>query len=254
MNAPRPFPYKLRISHEGHAGVRLERPGRHFRINPVQPLLADEIAVITWQWPEHLQATAEAVRAGMRPTVVAPEAVLAWLESQGQIVRGESLLDGVSVALIPYEPIPPMTPIEALYKAKAAAGSPRRAISRLRQRRGLPQCAPQVVVFTFEDGEKLVHLNLALHSGTPDAWLSTHHEQISGAEWLLVGMDHGEEDAALSRVGALSPRRVLFTDLISETRRWLGMPTTILTPTVDLAVTQGIDAYPFVSQASFRFE
>jgi hypothetical protein len=42
--------------------------------------------------------------------------------------------------------------------------------------------------------------------------------------------------------------------MIGETRRWLGMPTALLTPTVDRAVTLGFDAYPFVSQASFRFE
>ena len=73
MNAPcSPFPYRLRISHEGRAGIRLERPGRHIRINPVQPLRPGEISVLTWQWPEHLQATAEAVRGGLKPTVIAP--------------------------------------------------------------------------------------------------------------------------------------------------------------------------------------
>ena len=254
MNAPRPFPYRLRISHEGRAGVRLERPGRHFRINPLQPLQPGEVSVINWQWPEHLQATADAVRAGMNPTVIAPAPVLDWLSGIGSIERGGAGVDGLSVQLIPYEPIPPITPIEAVYKARAAAKNPRRAISRLLQKRGLPQCDPQVVVITFEDGKKLVHLNLALHEGTPDRWRAEYEATLSGAEWLLVGVDHGEDAAVLDRLGRLSPRRVLFTDVISETRRWLGMPTALLTPTVDRAVTLGLDAYPFVSQASFRFE
>ncbi|MFT5684024.1 MAG: hypothetical protein ACI8RZ_004965 [Myxococcota bacterium] len=254
MNAPRPFPYKLRISHEGRSGVRLERPGRHFRLNPFGPLLAGEIAVITWQWPEHLRATAEAVRGGLRPTVIAPEPVLAWLEGQGEIERGGELLDGISVTMLPYEPILPNSPIETIYKVVATASNPRRVLSRLWDKRGLPQCAPQVVVFTFEDGKKLVYLNLALHSATPDVWLREHHDLFSGAEWLLVGMDHGEEDAAFALIPSLSPRRILFTDLIGETRRWLGMPTTLLTPSVDRAVSEGIEAHPFVSQASLRFE
>jgi hypothetical protein len=111
-----------------------------------------------------------------------------------------------------------------------------------------------VVVLTFGDGKKLVHLNLSLHDKTPDAWLAENHTALSGAEWLLVGIDHGEDSAVIDRIGALNPRRVLFTDMIGETRRWLGMPTALLTPTVDRAVTLGFDAYPFVSQASFRFE
>ncbi len=115
MNAPRPFPYRLRISHEGRAGIRLERAGRHFRLDPVSPLLPGEIAVISWQWPEHLMATAEAVRAGLRPTVIAPEPVLVWLEAQGGLVRGGTVEDGVSITLLPYQPIPPLTPIEAVF-------------------------------------------------------------------------------------------------------------------------------------------
>jgi len=254
MNAPSTFPYRLRISHEGRAGVRLERPGRHFCINPSNPLQPGEISVITWQWPEHLRATAEAVRSGLRPTVIAPRPVLDWLATQGEFERAGDVIDGVEVVLVPYQPIPPLTLIEAVYKARAAATNPRRVLSRLRQKRGLPHCEPQVAIFSFSDGKKLVHLNLALHANTPESWLSEHHEKLSGAEWLLVGMDHGEEAAVLARIGAFCPNLVLFTDLIGETRRWLGMPTTLLTPTVDRAVTQGLNAHAFVSQASFRFE
>ena len=255
MNAPcSPFPYRLRISHEGHAGLRLERPGRHIRINPVQPLQSGEIAVLNWQWPEHLRATAQAVRDGLKPTVVASQPVLDWLAGQGDLEVGGSEIDGVSVQLIPYQPIPVLTPIEAIYKARAVATSPRRVLSRIREKRGLPHCAPQVVVLTFADGKKLVHLNLSLHGKTPDSWLAEHRAVLSGAEWLLVGVDHGEDAAVLDRIGSLQPGRVLFTDMIGETRRWLGLPTALLTPTVDRAVTLGFDAYPFVSQASFRFE
>lgn len=210
--------------------------------------------MLNWQWPEHLRATAQAVRAGLQPTVIAAQPVLDWLAKQGKIEVGAPQIDGVEIRLIPYQPIPSLTPIEAAYKAKAAAMSPRRALSRLRQKRGLPHSAPQVVVLTFEDGKKLVHLNLSLHERTPDAWLTEHREILGGAEWLLVGIDHGEDAAVLERIGALKPRRVLFTDMIGETRRWLGMPTSLLTPTVDRAVTLGLEAHPFVSQASFRFE
>jgi len=52
----------------------------------------------------------------------------------------------------------------------------------------------------------------------------------------------------------LAARRVLVTDLVSEVRRGLGLPTGLLTPMVDTARDRGVDAYIVVSGASMRFE
>ena len=41
------FQWKLRLVHEGHAGVILERPGRRIRFDPVTPPEPDDIVVLT---------------------------------------------------------------------------------------------------------------------------------------------------------------------------------------------------------------
>ena len=39
--------WSLRIVHEGHAGLIIERPGRRLRFDPVGPLEHDDIVVLT---------------------------------------------------------------------------------------------------------------------------------------------------------------------------------------------------------------
>ena len=41
------FQWKLRLVHEGQAGVILERPGRRIRFDPVTPPEPDDIVVLT---------------------------------------------------------------------------------------------------------------------------------------------------------------------------------------------------------------
>ena len=77
-----------------------------------------------------------------------------------------------------------------------------------------------------------------------------HLHPPSHVDWLLVL----EDDAVLRHLPRFSPKRVMFTDLISETRRSLGLPTALLTPVCDEAIAQGMDAHLFVGGAGMRFE
>ena len=259
--APTAFPYKLRLEHEGRVSVRLERAGRYVCFDPIGPpvgaaLEGNEILVLTWAWPEHLEAAAERVRAGARPTVVAEPEVLAWLAARGPIDahRAPVTLDGVSIETRVYEPIPYATPSEAAWKVRSALLRPDRAAGRLLRKARLPRVAPTIVQLTLPSGERVLHLNLSLHSRTPEPWLADVSERFGGADYVLVGVDHGEGDAVLRHLPRFSPKRVLFTDLISEIRREVGMPTSLLTPVCDEAIAQGMQAYLFVGGAGMRFE
>ena len=79
------FPWRLRIEHEGLLSLRMERKGRTIRFNPMHPPESTDIVILTGTWPEHLDATAAAVSAGNRPTVIAPQAVLDWLTTRGEL-------------------------------------------------------------------------------------------------------------------------------------------------------------------------
>lgn len=250
------YPYRLRMEHEGHASLRLERDGRWFRFDPDGDVGPSDVLLLSWNWPENLLAAAAAVQAGERPTVVAPQPVLDWLSGQGAVDAHATpcTIDGVRIESRTYQPIPPASPSEARRKALSALRRPDRALGRLRRKRGLPDSAPVAWRLGFADGTHLVHLNLSLHDDTPDAWLDALVQDWRGAEWLLLGVDFEAAAAVLARVARLEAKRTLFCDLIGQTRRELGMPTALLTPVVDQAQAAGMDAYVFASKVAYRFE
>jgi len=250
------FPWRLRLEHEGFASVRVERRGRRLRFDPVVPPEADDITVITRCWPEHIDATAQAVAAGLRPTVIAEPEVLSWLAQKGDLDghRAPVTLDGLSVETLAYAPIPYAEGAEALHKVRSALVRPDRAVRRLARRVRQPKADPVVVQVTLPDGGRLLHLNLSLHGGTPEGWLDEAVARFGGADWIVVGIDHGHDDEMLARIQRFGECRVMFTDLLHDSRMAVGMPINLLTPACDRAITQGVDAHLFVGGAGMRFE
>ena len=118
----------------------------------------------------------------------------------------------------------------------------------------MPRAEPQIVRVCFEDGSSLIHMGLALHGNCPDAWLADVSNEWAGAEWLLVGVDYGEETPFLAQVGRINAQRILVVDLLGSIRRGVGLPTGLLTPVVDEAVGLGLDAYVFATKVTLRFE
>lgn len=251
-------PYRLRMEHEGLLSLKLEGPGPILRFDPRQPPDDDDLVVLTWDWPEHLHATAEAFRQGRRPIVIAPEPVLTWLVDQGaprQLLRDPpATVAGLTVETWSYTPIPYADPPEAMRKIRSVLLRPDRALRRLKLKSGLPTSQPQVVQLTLPDGGRLVHLNLSLHGGTPTTWLDTMAARLHGADWLLLGSDFGEQAATAALLPRFGAARILLVDLLGEVRRSIGMPTELLTPLVDRLRGEGLDAYVFASQVSYRFE
>ena len=255
------FPYKLRLEHEGRASIRVEWPGQTLRFDPLggpegPGVQAGDLVICTWNWPEHLDAVAAAAQAGDRPSVVAEPEVLAWLAAQGPIDahQGPATVGGVSIETRTYTPIPYATRSEAVWKLRSALVRPDRAAGRLLKKARLPKVDPTIAQVTFPSGERLLHLNLSLHSRTPESWLADVSARFRGADYVIVGVDYGEDEAVLRLLERFEPGRVMFSDLISETRRALGLPTSLLTPVCDDAIGRGLEGYLFVSGAGMRFE
>ena len=214
--------------------------------------------MLTGVWPEHLDATRAAVESGRRPTVLAPAAVLDWLRRSGELAPESSSdaldLDGIQLERRDFVPIPYATPREALYKVQSAVLRPDRAALRLLRRRGYPTASPSVFSLVLPDGARLAYLGLALHEGVAADWLERAVTDWGQPEWLVVGVDHGHGEAVLRHLGRFGARHILFTDLLSELRQKLGLPTELLTPFRDRAVAVGLDADVFVSGAGLRYE
>ncbi|MFT4978999.1 MAG: hypothetical protein ACI8S6_004909, partial [Myxococcota bacterium] len=206
-----------------------------------------EIVIVTTPDPERL-AHARAPGA----SVVAPQPILDWL-SPDEGLTPPCTIDGVQIEMIPYAPAS-AGPVELLGKVQGIALKPATAARRLLARARSPRVAPQVTMLTFPSGERLVHLNLSIHSETPADWLADIQARAAGAQWLVLGVVLGQSDAVLQALPGFEARYVLFTDFVSDTSRGLGRPVELLTPTADQAVAMGVEGHVCVSQASYRFE
>jgi hypothetical protein len=248
------YPYRLRIVHGDGAEIRLERAGRTLVVDPHGPVGDHEVAVLLGHTPERLRALAGAVRGGSRPTVVASARVGEWLRGLGPVTLSPPEVDGVVIELWPYVPAPAARPLGHFLQASIRAVRPRAALRRVTEAAALPDLAPQVASFTFPDGSRLLHLDLALHRGTSPAWLADTAARAGNAEWTLVGLPWGEADAVAAQLPRVGPNRVLVAELANHARRELGLPTELVTPLRDRLVAAGVEAHVLATQTSFRFE
>jgi len=251
-------PYRLRLEHEGLLSLRLQRAGPGLRFDPRQPPADGEVVVLTGAWPEQLEATAAAFRSGLRPQVVGPEPVLAWLAAAGAprdcLRQAPATLGDISIEQWPATLPSTATPGETAHRLRSALMRPDRALRRLRRRAKLPTTPPQITQLSFPDGSRLVYLGLGLHRGTPADWIALHGQRLAGARWLLVGCAPGQDEALRSHLPTFAAQQVLVVDLLGELRQSLGLPGALLTPVVDQLCQAGLDAYVLGSRVSFRFE
>jgi len=246
--------WRLRLTHLGHAAIRVEGPGRGLCFDPVDPP-GEACALITAAHAERLAGAAAAARAGDRPRVVAGSALIDWLGGRGPIdaLPPPREVEGVRVEATPYAEIPWVTPREGVLKAASALRAPWAAGRRLIARAGLPPAPALAYALTLPDGARLVHIGCALHRGCDPAWLADAQAALGGADWLIAGVDWGEEAAVLEMLPGFRPKLALLADLVGDARREMGMPTRLLTPLVDRLIDQGMQVYPFAPGATFRF-
>lgn len=250
------YPYRLRIQHPEYAELRIERKGRWLRIDPSDPPTGDEVVILTSTAPHRARATVEALQAGTKLTVVATQPVLDWLGGIGAIDGGAfpRTVDGVAVEAMPYTPPKQARPLSHFLRASVAGARPKSTLKRIAEQVRYPTTEPQVLQLTFPDGSRLLHLDLALHAGTDEAWIERAVARFGGAEWLVAGVAWGEGEAVVKHVGRFAARRVLVTEMQNAERRELGLPTELVTPVRDALVGQGVEAHVFATQASYRFE
>jgi len=227
------FGWELRLSHEGRAGLILERAGRRIRFDPCTPAQSDDVVVLTGADPF------SADRAVGVPSVVRAH----------RAVEVVTDIDGVRFEGVPYVPPPSENPLARL---SAAAREPGDAARRwMARRRPDPTMVWQI---TFPSGERLVHLGHAFHNATDVGWAANIVTRFGEPRWLVVGAPFGHGDGVLQRVGAMDATHVLVTDLQTDIRRAAGRPTALVTPLVDRLESAGVSVMIFVSQSSVRFE
>ena len=214
------------LTHEGDYALRLAGPGRTLLVDPRRSPDPQELVVLLWGEFERVDATARATHTGLRPTVFALQPILFWLQGLGRVegTIPPVQVDGWSVELLAYTPIPYAAGLEVAWKGLSALRRPVRAAQRLMRRMELPDCKPVIASVTLPDGRRLLHLNLALHRDTPAAWLEQAVKRFGHPDILVVGVDAGEEEAVTKNVPLFAAKQVWVADLVGDVRRHLGLP------------------------------
>lgn len=228
--------------HPAGAELRLERPGRPIVFDPVEAPTADDIVVVTG--PTRAHATVDALKAGLKLTVITTEPIFSWLSSFGSVEGGPAprRIDGVAFDDMPYTP--PARTAERI----------RDVVRRLRDRSRGPAGEPHIFALTFPDGTRLLHLDLALHGAVEEEWIQRAAARFGNADWTVLGLPHGETAALATWLPRFGPNRVLLMEMLNDERRELGLATELVTPARDHLNTMGLDVHVFATQASYRFE
>ncbi len=247
------YPYRLRFSHHGRAEIRVERKGRRIVFDPVERPTPDDLVVLTGPAADRQRGVVEALRAGVRPTVIAPGSLREMLSKEGPM-EGYSTpieLDGVRFASLGYVPSP-SRPGDAL-RLPLAAG-PLTALRAFSERVRQPEAEPHIMQLTFPDGTRLLHLDLSLHRETTAEWVEQAREHYASPDWLIVGCPYGERAAVQKWLPRFSPARTLVAELVNTERKSLGLPTELVTPLRDQLVGLGLEVHVFAPQSGYRFE
>ena len=227
------FQWKLRLVHEGTAGIIVERPGRRIRFDPVGSLDPDDIVVLTGADP------------------FAPERTIGFHTVVRGHGRGEvdTEVDGVRFEGVTYETAPREGRLRRL---NSAARQPSEAV-----RRWLARRRPDVATIwqrTFQNGDRLVHLGGAFHGETDVGWAADVVTRFGGPRWLIAGTSFGHSSALEARIGAMGASHLMVADLEGDLRQKAGRPTELVTPLADRLETAGLPVMVFVPGSSIRFE
>lgn len=213
----------VELTHLGWSGLGLRVGEGRLDLDPPQTLPYP--AVLTWTEKERVQG----VRGGGGP-IAADARVLAWLGRSGTaLTPGHRVeLEGFSLEVRPYPPIPYATPREALRKTLSAFRSPLQAFDRLSFTLGRPD-VPPLAVRVERGGVRVVFLGQSLHRFLDPAELRALVAWAGPVELAVAGTDFDDEAATGRQLAAFDAAAWVVADTVGSVRRLLHLPPPDLT-------------------------
>jgi hypothetical protein len=250
------YPWRLRLYHEGGSSIRLERPGPWLRFDPDGVEDIDHLHLLHAATNTSIRGLKQAIEAGQHPTVVASSECMdrfpVLTEASGHSPPVD--FDGLEIRSLSYTPRVAEDAEGLLKKLGRAVRYPDQAARRMLEGQREAEGSPSIFDIRLPDGGRLLHLHLSLHDQTPADWLERVSTEFRGADWILVGVPYGQDEAVARHLPGFEGKLLLLTDLINEQRASAGLPTNVLTPTVDRLKNDGLSAFPFSAGSSYRFE
>lgn len=253
--------WKLRIEHQGYCHLWLNWSQGNIHFDPTDDIETGDLVILLASAPERINDTAKAISEGKKPVVVAAQEIIDWLRSfgdfQGHADKGT--YKNISISLTPYEPFPAWVWPEGLERLRAGIRHPRSALKKILSKQSMPKSMPRVAHLTFPSGATLVHANLSLHRLQQKSWLQSYAQQCTSIDWLIAGVDYKQISSFTQNLSFFDSPLILVTDLLSDSRKEVGLPTQWLTPFVDSLLDYFREnntkqlAFVFAPHASFRF-
>jgi len=251
----REYPWRLKLVHEGHRFIRVERRGRFFAFEPNTAF--HEVGLILGASEARMRGAKATSDNGRGEVVVAPNLQSTISELSGLAVHACPVeLDGCQFETMAYVPHSQPDRKTGVLRMRRALKSPRKAAKRMMDGGSPSEGGPDAAILqmTLPDGGRLLHLDLCLHEEADSQWIQEAQARFKGADWVICGVEYGQDQAVLDHLAGFEGRINLITDLVNEEREEQGLSFNILTPTVDALVDHGLKAYPFPPLYSFRFE
>jgi hypothetical protein len=251
----RKYPWRLKLVHEGHRFIRVERRGRFFAFEPNAAF--HEVGLILGDSEARLRGLKATHANGVGEVVVSPELQSTLAEMSGLSVHAcPAEVDGCQFESMAYVPHSQPDRQSGVLRMRRAFKSPRKAARRMMDSGDTPLAGSEAAILqiTLPDGGRLLHLDLCLHEEADLSWIKTAQARFKGADWVICGVEYGQDAAVLQHLAGFEGQINLITDLVNEERSEQGLSFNILTPTVDTLLDQGLTAYPFPPLSSFRFE
>ena len=253
--------WKLRIEHQGFCHLWLSWLQGNIHFDPIKNIEDGDLIILLTSAPERICETAKAISVGKKPFVVAAQEILDWLRSFGEFEghADQGTYNGVTVSLTPYEEFPAWVWPESLERIRVGLRHPRRVIKKVLSKRSMPASMPRAAQLTFPSGAKLVHANLSLHRLQQESWLRAYAQQCGSFDWFIAGVDYKQISSFTQNLSFFDSPLIFVTDLLSDSRKELGLPTQWLTPVVDSLLDHFREketkqlAFVFAPHASFRF-
>ena len=249
----REYPWRLKLVHEGHRFIRVDRPGRFFAFEPNEAF--HEVGLLLGGEDERLRGLRETAENGMGEVVVS-EALESLVSQLGgiEVHTWPTEVDGVHFEAMSYYPHRQPDRKSGVLKMRRALKSPRKAAVRLFETGQASNSEAAILQLTLPDGGRLLHLDVSLHEEADLEWIAAAQERFRGADWVICGVEFGQDQAVLRHLSGFDGKINLIADLVNDERRERGLETNLLTPTVDALIELGVTAFPFPPKSSFRFE